>query len=101
MKRIAYFLILLLLWSLVDDGLVVAFVLPSAPLTDDIDDDEYLASPRPPREVESRPDKKPVFVGLKLQTADFSLARRGVPAEWNLTTPCTLPPLYVFMSLQI
>jgi hypothetical protein len=26
---------------------------------------------------------------------------RGVPSEWNPTTPFAPPPLYIFMSLQI
>jgi hypothetical protein len=42
-----------------------------------------------------------VFAGLKPQTADFSIVQRGVPFAWNLTTPFTASPLYVFMSLQI
>jgi hypothetical protein len=95
----ASFLVLLLFWALVDDYWAAAPVLPSAPLADD--DDEYLPSPRRPQEDECSPHHKPVFDGLKPQTADFSLVRRGVPSEWNLTTPFTPPPLYVFTSLQI
>ena len=100
MSRLAYFLILLLLSAQVDDAWAVAPVLPSSPVDDD-DDDEYLPSQRRRLEEESVPDKKPAFDGLKTQTADFPVVRRGVSSEWTLTTPFTLPPLYVFMSLQI
>jgi hypothetical protein len=98
MKRFAYFLVLLLISAQVDDCWAAAPVLPSAPLADD---DEYLSSRQRPQEEESSPYQKPVFAGLKAQTADLPLVRRGVPSERNLTTPFTPPPLYVFMSLQI
>src|SRR5215472_16379001 len=94
----AYFLFLLLIWAQVDDYWLAASVLPSAPLTDD---DEYLSSQQRPQEKECSSHQKLVFLGLKPQTADFPLVRRGVPSEWNLTPPFTPPPLYVFMSLQI
>ena len=99
MNRLAYLLILLLISALVDDFWAAAPVLPSAPLADD--DDEYLPTQRRRQEEECSPHQKPVFVGLKTQTADLPLVRRGVPWEWNLTTPCTPPRLYIFMSLQI
>ena len=98
MNRHAYVLVLLLISAQVDD-FWAAPVLPSASLADD--DDEYLPSRRRSQEGECSPDQKPVFVGHKPQTADRPLARRGVPSEWNLITPFTPPPLYVFMSLQI
>jgi hypothetical protein len=100
MKRHAYLLILLLLWSQADDVLAFASVLPSAPLADD-DDNEYVPSQRREQEEESRPDNTPAFAGHKPQTADFPLVRRGVRLEWNLITPFTPAPLYVFLSLQI
>jgi hypothetical protein len=95
----AYFLVLLLIWAQVDDYWAAAPVLPSAPLADE--DDEYLPSQWRPQEEECAPQQEPGFVGLKPQTADLPLVRRGVPSEWNLTTPFTPPPLYVFMSMQI
>ena len=98
MTRFAYFLILCLFSAQVDDAWAVAPVLPSAPLSDD--DDEYLPAKRQVRDEQSS-GQEPVFVGFKPQTANFPLGRRGLPLEWNLTTPFTPPPLYVFMSLQI
>jgi hypothetical protein len=94
----SYFLILLLIWAQVDDFWVAALVLPSAPLADD---DEYLSSQQRPQVEVCSSHQKPVFLGLKPQTADLPLVRRGVPSEWNLTTAFLPPPLYVFMSLQI
>jgi hypothetical protein len=100
MRRLAYFLILLLLSAQVDDAFAVAPVLPSAPVAGD-DDGEYLPSKPRRLEQESLPDKEPAFDGLKAETADFPLVRRGVPSERNLTTPFTPAPLYVFMSLRL
>ena len=99
MNRLAYLLILLLISAQVDDAWAVALDSSSAPLADD--DNEYLPSQQRPPEEECSPCQKPVFLGLKPQTADFSLVRRGLPSEWTLTTPFTPPPLCVFMSLQI
>jgi len=99
MKRLVFLLILLLISTQVDAAWAVAPDLPSAPLADD--NDEYPPLKRRPQGEQSSSRQKPVFDGLKPQTADFSLVRRGVPSEWNLTTPFTPPPLYVFMSLQI
>jgi hypothetical protein len=99
MKRLAYFLFLLLIWAQVDDFCASAPVLPSAPLASD--DDEYLPAQRRPQKKASSSDQKPMFAALKAQTADCPPVRRGVPSAWNLTTPSALPSLYVFMSLQI
>jgi hypothetical protein len=99
MNRQAYFLILLLFSAQVDDAWAVAPVLPSAPLADD-DNDEYLPARRQLRD-EQCASQEPAFVGHKPESADFPLARGGVPYEWNLTTPFTSPPCSVFMSLQI
>src|SRR5262249_51124323 len=98
MNRLTYFLVLLLILAQVDDYWAAAPVLPSVPLADD---DEYLPAQKRPQNEERSLHQKPVFVGLKTRTAEISLARRGVPSKWNLTTPFTFPPLYVFMSLQI
>jgi hypothetical protein len=98
MNRLTYFLILLLILAQVDDYWAAAPVVPPVPLTDD---DEYLPAQKRPQNEERSCQQKPVFVGLKPRTADLPLARRGMPSDWNLTTPFTPPPLYVFMSLQI
>jgi len=100
MKRLSYFLILLLLSGQVDDTWAVVPALPSVPLADD-DNDEYTPAQRLPRGEQSSSRQEPVFDGRKPLTADFSVARRGVPSEWDLTTPFAPPPLYAFMSLQI
>ena len=99
MNRLAYLLIFLLTSAQVDDYWTVATNSLSAPLTDD--DDEYLPSQRQVRVKQSSSRQGPVFVGLNSQTADGNVAPRGVPSGWNLTTPFTPPPLYVFTSLQI
>jgi len=98
MKRCAYLLILLLTWAQIDDVCVVALASPSAPTVDD--DAEYLPAQRRLQDEQSSA-QEPVFVSPKPQTADLSTRQSGVPWEWNLTTPFTPPPLYVFMSLQI
>src|SRR5262245_61881809 len=98
MNRLVYLLILLLISAQVDDAWAVALDLPAVPLA--AEDDEYLPAQWRPQGEQSSSRQKPVFDGLKPQTADFSLARRGVPSGWNLTTPFTPPPLYVFKSLQ-
>jgi hypothetical protein len=98
MNRLAYLLLLLLISAQVDDYWVAASPSRSAPAADD---DEYLPSPQRPQEVECSPHQKPTFAGLKRQTADFPLVRRGVPSQLSLITPFTPPPLYVLMSLQI
>src|SRR5262245_6915199 len=99
MNRLAYLLILLLISAQVDDAWAVPPVLAPGPLADD--NNAYLPSQGRPQGEQSYSRQKPVFDGLKPQTADFSLVRRGVPSDGNLTTPFTPPPLYVFMSLQI
>ena len=98
MNWYAYFLFLLI-WAQVDDFWASGPVLPSAPLADD--GDEYIPSQRRPEGDECSYRQKLVLVGLTPQTVDLLLIRRGLPSEWNLTTPFTPPPLYVFMSLQI
>src|SRR5262245_10766525 len=83
MKRLAYFMILLLMCAQVDDAWAVAPASPSAPLTDD--NDEYLPSQwRSLGEQFSSPQKR-LFDGRKPRTTNFSSVRRGVPTEWNLT----------------
>jgi hypothetical protein len=97
MKRLGYFLFLLLIWAQVDDFWASAPVLPSAPLAGD--DDEYLPAQRRLQQKESSSNQMPICAAIKAQTADFPPIRR--PSEWNLTTPSAPPCLYVFMSLQI
>jgi len=99
MKRLVYFLILLLISAQVDDTWAVAPVLPSAPLTDD--NDEYLPAQWRSLGERSSSSQKGLFDGRKPQTANFSSVRRGVPTEWKLTTSFAPHSLYVFMSLQI
>ena len=99
MKRLLYFLILLLMSTQADAAWVGAPIVPFAPLTDDNDED-LPAQWRPLREQSFSPPKG-LFDGRKPQTANISSVRRGVPTEWNLTTPFAPPSLYVFMSLQI
>src|SRR5262249_45738807 len=100
MKRNAFFLVFLTFWAHFDDVLPApASAFESAPLADG--DDECLPQQRRRQEEECSAHQKPVFVRLKPQTADVTLVPRGVPSEWNLTTPFTPPPLYVSMSLQI
>jgi hypothetical protein len=102
MNRLAYLLLLLLISAQVDNywdnSWAATPLVPSAPQADD---DEYLPSPQRPQQEECSPHQKPVFAGLKPQTADSPLVRRGVPSERNLTTAFAPPPLYVFMSLQL
>src|SRR5262249_32621757 len=94
----ACFLVLLLISAQVDDYWAAAPVLRSAPLADD---HEYLPLRQRTRAEECSPHHEPVFAALRPQTADLPLVRRGVPCAWDLTTPFSRPPLYVFMSLQI
>jgi hypothetical protein len=100
MKPLAYLLVLLLVWTQVDDYWTAALVSSSASLAND-DEDEYLPAQRRPEVEERSSRQKPVFVGVKPQVPDFPLARRGISSEQSLRTPFTPPPLYVFMSLQI
>jgi hypothetical protein len=98
MNRLAYLLLLLLVSAQVDDYWVGVPTLPSAPRADD---DEYLPSPQRSQEEDCSPQQKLTFAGLKPQTVDLPLVRRGVPSEQNPATPFAPPPLYVFMSLQL
>jgi hypothetical protein len=97
MKRLTYFLVFLLISAQVDDAWAVAPDLPSAPVADD--NDEYLPAQRQLRDEQSS-DQETTFVGIEPRSADFLPGRRA-RFEWNLTTPFTPRPLYVFMSLQI
>ena len=98
MKPLACFLILLLVSAPVDDALVAAPVLPSAPVADDTD--EYLpAQARTRGEPSSR--MQAVADAPNLPAADIHFDPKGSPAGWTLTTPFAPSPLYVFMSLQI
>jgi hypothetical protein len=98
MNRIAYLLLLLLIWAQCDDYCAAALLLPSTALADD---DEYVLSRQRPTEEECSLHPTQESRGLGPQTANFSLLRRDLPSEWNLTTTFTPPSLYVFMSLQI
>jgi hypothetical protein len=98
-NRQAYLLALLLISAQVDDAWTGASVLPSAPLADD--NDEYLPAQRQPLQTRLSPGQWPRFAFPTTQAADCSVVRRCVPFAWDLTTPFTPRPLYVFMSLQI
>jgi hypothetical protein len=97
MKRLPYFLVFLLISAQVDDAWAVASDLPSAPVADD--NDEYLPAQRGFRDEQSS-GQETAFVGIERRSADCSFVGRA-RFEWNLTTPFTPRPLYVFMSLQI
>jgi hypothetical protein len=98
MNRFVYLLILLLISSQFDDLWAVGFDLPSSYADEN---DTFLLSPRQPRGEQSSSRPKFVYDGPKHQSAYFSFVGSGGPSEWNLTTPFTSPPLYVFMSLQL
>jgi hypothetical protein len=100
MRWPALILILLLVSAKVDNAWAVAPAVPTAPLTDD-GDDEYLPSQRRPEEGPSSPRQKPVSFGPKSEATGRPSARRGGPPGRDLTTPFAPRPLYVFMSLQI
>jgi hypothetical protein len=99
MKRVAYLLVLLLIAAQVQDTWAVALDLPTTPLADE--NDEYLPVQRRRRGEQTAFRPKPVLNALKCPAADFCFVPRGVPSEWNPTTPFAPPPLYIFMSLQI
>jgi hypothetical protein len=99
MKRLAYFLILLLISAQVDDAWVVAADVPSTPLVED--GDEYLPAQRPPQEELFSSSQGARFVRLTVPAMNFSVVRRNLPPSWNLAAPFTAPPLYAFMSMQI
>jgi hypothetical protein len=96
MKWVASFLTLLLGSAQVDDAWTFAAAVQSVQLPSDNDD--YLPSQK--QTEESAPHREPVLVASNPRTADFSLVRWAVPAEWRLAAPFT-DSLYVFMSLQI
>lgn len=102
MKRLIYFLALALLSAQLDEAWVVVPVLPSAPLTEDNDEnDECLPVQRQPRHEAAASARGPLFVGQKSPTVEIPFVRTGVPFESLLTTPPLPPSLYLFMSLQI
>lgn len=102
MKRITYFLILLLLFAPVEDGWAVTAVAPVAPVSpSDADDvDEFL--PVQWRLRGHQPSgQEPMLGGLKSPPADFPIIRKSVSSECNPATAFLASFLYVFMSLQI
>jgi hypothetical protein len=102
MKRLAYFLMLLLVIDLVDDAWAVAPVAFDTPLAADNDyDDDYLAVQQQSGQELFPSHHEPAFLGRNPQTAELSFCRRGLPLGWDLTVPFAPPPLYVLMSLQI
>jgi hypothetical protein len=102
MKRVTYFLILLLITDQVDDAWAVAPVSTDTPLTADDDyDDDYLAAPQQSARELSPSHHGPAFLGRNRPTAELTSCRRGVPSAPDLTAPFAPPALYVLMSLQI
>jgi hypothetical protein len=100
--KFAYLLIFLSIWSQFDDVLLATFpTVPSAPLTDD-DDDEYLSVGREQGRKWASARQKPVLVGLKLNTPDvFGLSASNDSPPGPESGSLGLSSLYVFMSLQL
>jgi hypothetical protein len=101
MKQLPYLLTLLLFLAQVDDTWAITPVLPSAPLAQVDDDDEYIPSERRTEGEEPSARQTPSLQGLKTQSVKFSIGRTGVARAWDLATLRARPSLYIFMSLQI
>jgi hypothetical protein len=102
MKRLACFLILLLITDQVDDACALAADSPGTPLAaDDDHDDDYLPAQRQSALEQPPSGQQPAFLGRNRHLATLSCRRAGLPPGWDLTAPFTPPPLYVLVSLQI
>jgi hypothetical protein len=102
MKRLACFLILLLITDQVDDAWAAAPDQPVAPLAADDDyDDDYLPAQRQSGLEQPPTGHERAFLGRNPQAPELSSRRRDWPLGWDLTAPFAPPPLYVLMSLQI
>jgi hypothetical protein len=100
MRGITYFLILATVWAQFDDVLLApASALLSAPLADD--DDEYVSSCSQEQQswLVSLGQQQPVsataqlVAGLRVGTS--------LRSECRWPAPLALPPIYLFISLQI
>jgi hypothetical protein len=102
MKRLAYFLILLLITDQVDDAWAFAPAWATTPVAADDDyDDDYLPVQRQSARELSPCGHGPAFLGRDRQAAELTSCRRGVPSRSGLTGPFAPPALYVLVSLQI
>ena len=99
MKRIGYFLVLLLLSAPFDDAWAVAPASPAAPLTDDNDD--YLPVQRRPEEELSPHRLGPVFTTLKPRAASPAFEPAGAGIGRSLPAQLSSPFLHLLMILQI
>src|SRR5262249_32954234 len=98
MKRVAFFLILLLIWAQVDDAWVSVPVSHSASAADD---DEYLPVESRREEKASAHRQRP---GLPVRNAppgqSFSSVGGSRPSGWLSAAPFQRSSVYVFMSLR-
>jgi hypothetical protein len=102
MKRLACFLILLLITDQVDDACALAADAPGTPLAADDDyDDDYLPAQRQSAPEQRPAGQPPAFLGRSRHAATPSCRRTGLPPGWDRTAPFTPPPLYLLVSLQI
>src|SRR5262249_52790402 len=98
MKRVAFFLILLLTWAQVDDVWALVPVSPSAALADN---DEYLPAQRQREVKASASRKQPVSIVRHAQGGDsFSPAAVTKPAHSLFAALSHSSSVYVFMSLR-
>jgi hypothetical protein len=98
MKRLSYFLTLILLLVQLDDSWANALILPTGPLPED--SQEYLPSPLRTQGEVSSAYQSPLFTDLNPQ-ANFLFVRRCCSCEWIVVATVSTSPLYLFMSLQI
>jgi hypothetical protein len=98
MKRVAFFLILLLVWAQVDDAWVSVPVSLSASLADD---DEYLPVEGQREGEESAHRHRPVFAVRNAHPGPFFTAVFGNESPGALfAAPFYRSSVYVFMSLR-
>jgi hypothetical protein len=98
-KRLAYFLLLLLISAQIDDVWDAAPTSSSASLVDD--NDEYLPAQRRPQEEQIALAQWPPLVDMKAQAADWSVVHKCPPSGPDPAPPFTLQPLFAFMPLRI
>jgi hypothetical protein len=98
-KRLAYFLLLLLISAQLDDAWAAAPASPPAPIAEE--NDEYLPAQRRPQDEQIALAHWPPFAGLKAQPADLSVAQKCPPSGPNPAPPFAPKPLLAFMPLRI
>ena len=99
MKRVGYFLILLLLSATFDDAWAVAPTSPAAPQTDD--NDNYPPAQRRAEEELSSQRLGPVFTTLKPRAASPAFEPAGAGIGRSPPTQLGSPFLHLLMILQI